>query len=221
MSEVELKKIVPFWDKLSKKQKEILTSSAKWKHEEWKKGFRFLSYENIYGCIFIQSGSIGAFLFGENDVETELYRMGRDEVCVADFALTCGKEISDVAFQVLTKTADVVILDKKETERIYDNVPQFEAYLSKSFAEKIPHLFAAIGQRDYFSLEKKIADLLLNESARVRSNELLLTHAQIASRIGSARESVTRKLKEWKELGVVSGERGEITIRNKEFLKKI
>ena len=216
MREEELS-FLPFWDKLKKNQREILCKHTK--SLALSKGERILSCNLDYGCFYIKKGAFLALLFGETDTETELFRLRREETAVLDFSEICGQEVTDIAY-CATADADIVLIEKIAFSTLNGSNVFFSEYVNKGLLTRIPLLISAIGQRDHFSLEKRVITVLLSESARQRSNTLSLTHAGIASKIGSAREVITRKMREFSEAELVTCTRGKIILTNKEKLRK-
>ena len=60
----------------------------------------------------------------------------------------------------------------------------------------------------FMSMDKRLAIFLLDESARIGSDTIGLTHGQIARYMGSAREVVSRMLKYFAGEGMVEASRG-------------
>ena len=72
----------------------------------------------------------------------------------------------------------------------------------------------------FMSMDKRLAIFLYEESARINSDTINLTHEQIARYIGSAREVVSRMLKYFSNEKIVENSRKGVKIINKELLKK-
>ena len=70
------------------------------------------------------------------------------------------------------------------------------------------------------SIDKRLAVFLLDESARINSDIITLTHEQIARYMGSAREVVSRMLKYFANEGIVELSRKGIKILDKKRLRK-
>jgi CRP/FNR family transcriptional regulator len=68
-------------------------------------------------------------------------------------------------------------------------------------------------------VDRRLAIFLLDESAKSGTEEIRLTHEQIARYMGSAREVVTRMLKYLAGEGAVELSRGGIRITSKEKLR--
>ena len=71
------------------------------------------------------------------------------------------------------------------------------------------------------SMDRRLAIFLSDESARIGSDTITLTHEQIARYMGSAREVVSRMLKSFANEGMVEVSRGGIKILDKKRLRQL
>lgn len=71
------------------------------------------------------------------------------------------------------------------------------------------------------SMDKRLAQFLLDEASRTKRDSIPLTHDQIARYIGSAREVVSRMLRYFVGEGLVEQYRGGIRIVDKKRLRKM
>lgn len=103
---------------------------------------------------------------------------------------------------------------------MHENI-YLEALTYKLATQRLCTITWAMQQMIFTSFDKRLAQFLLNESKRLNSLEIHLTHEQIAKFMGSAREVVTRMLKYFSTEQYVTLTRGKITIINKEALEKL
>ena len=87
--------------------------------------------------------------------------------------------------------------------------------------ERFSDVMWAMQQILFMSFDKRLAIFLLDESSALHSDELRITHEQIAKLMGSAREVVTRMLKYFSSEGYVTLSRGTVTLTDKAGLKKL
>jgi CRP-like cAMP-binding protein len=71
------------------------------------------------------------------------------------------------------------------------------------------------------SIEQRLAKWLLLARDRVQSDDLELTHEFIATMLGSRREAVTLSLQSLREVGVISAQRGCVTILDRVGLEHL
>ena len=71
------------------------------------------------------------------------------------------------------------------------------------------------------SVDKRLAQFLIEESRVESTLTLKITHEKIANHLGTAREVVTRMLKHFQTEGIVNLRRGEVEITDLNKLKSI
>lgn len=96
-----------------------------------------------------------------------------------------------------------------------------EAITYKLATQRLCTVTWAMQQIIFTSFDKRLAEFLLNESDATNSNEINMTHEQIAKLMGTAREVVTRMLKYFSTENYVHLTRGKVTILDKNALKKL
>ena len=101
-----------------------------------------------------------------------------------------------------------------------DNI-YVENYVYKEAAKRFSDVVEALQQMMFLSLTQRIAAFLLDESAKTHSPVIVMTQEDLAKQIGSAREAVSRILKQMVKKGYVSLSRGEVKIENKEDLYRL
>ena len=90
-----------------------------------------------------------------------------------------------------------------------------ENFIYKMMNESFSDIIAAVQKILFASLEQRLVGFLLDEAARCHSDQILMTQEQIARAIGSAREAVSRTLKELVKEGSVELFRGGVKIMDR------
>jgi CRP/FNR family transcriptional regulator len=85
----------------------------------------------------------------------------------------------------------------------------FRHALFKGHAQRLPMFFARISTKNTVGLDQRIADWLLSHAF---DNKVRGTHSEIAADLLTAREVVSRKLKEFATKGWIAQKRGSILI---------
>ena len=101
-----------------------------------------------------------------------------------------------------------------------DNI-YVENYAYKIATERFSSVVEALQQMLFLSLTQRIAAFLIDESAQRKDDSIRMTHEEIAKAIGSAREAVSRTLKQMVKKGDISLFRGGIKIENKSSLYEL
>lgn len=103
---------------------------------------------------------------------------------------------------------------------MHDNI-YVEAFAYRAIAERFSDVMWAMQQILFMSFDRRLAIFLLDESASLKSDELHMTHEEIARLMGSAREVVTRMLKYFSSEGYVELSRGMVKLTNKAALRRL
>ena len=93
-----------------------------------------------------------------------------------------------------------------------------ENFIYKMMNESFSDIILAVQKILFASLEQRLAGFLLDESARCHSDRIPMTQEQIARAIGSAREAVSRTLKELVKEESVELFRGGVRILDRKKL---
>ena len=88
----------------------------------------------------------------------------------------------------------------------------------KAAAERFSDVMSAVERLLFSTLEQRVAAYLLDEAARLGAEEIHVTQEQLARHIGSAREAVTRTLKQMAREGLLEVFRGGIRILDRKAL---
>ena len=96
-----------------------------------------------------------------------------------------------------------------------------ENYCLKLAGIRMSQVIWTLEQILFMSMDRRLAQFLLEETDKIGDDNIKLTHEQIARYIGSAREVVSRMLKYFEQEGLVRIARGNITLLDKEGLKSI
>ena len=114
------------------------------------------------------------------------------------------------------KESEVFILPPYIFKKIMEESAPLANYVNELMATRFSEVMWLIEQIMWKSVDKRLANFLLEESTLEDSDELKLTHEAIANHLGTAREVVTRMLRYFQNEGYVKLTRGtvEITDRN-------
>jgi CRP-like cAMP-binding protein len=134
-----------------------------------------------------------------------------------------GKYPSTVAGE---EDSVLLFIDKRDVRRLCLEHPQIALAALKLLATRVRRTAALVEQLSLFEVDQRLARLLLAEARTrgVRSGasvtvELLLTNQQIAARIGSVREVVSRALNRLQQNSLISVDGRRITIADEAVLQ--
>ena len=175
---------------------------------------------NCLGLFHVVSGQVSVSMLSDEGREITLFRLNAGDDCVLSAACVIHQLTFDVHVEAETD-AVINILPAHILSALMEENVAVESYAYKLAAEHFSDAMWSLQQILFFSVDRRIASFLWEESARVKSATLTFTHEQIARLTGSAREVVSRTLNRFSREGLVTLGRGCITIQNKEKLKSL
>ncbi len=208
-----------FWSRLSKSEKELLLKNTS--VLKYKKGAPIHSADyQCIGMLLVKSGSLRVYILSEDGREITLYRINSGEVCILSASCVLKSITFDVHIDAVSDS-EVIQLHSSAISYLMEENIYVEAYAYRAATERFSDVMWAMQQILFMSFDKRLAIFLLDESAAIHSDEIKMTHEQIARLMGSAREVVTRMLKYFVEEGYVELSRGTVMLTDKKALMSL
>ncbi|MDZ7266454.1 MAG: Crp/Fnr family transcriptional regulator [candidate division KSB1 bacterium] len=170
----------------------------------------------------VGTGSLRVYKSGERGREITLYHVRPGESCILTAACLLGHRnypASAVAEEVVEAVLYPAPLFREWIAR-HEEVRRFVfALLATRLAEVMTLVEeVAFGKRD-LQLARFLLERFANQGRPRRT--LAVTHEQIAAELGSAREVVSRLLKEFERRGAVALGRRRLHLQNEEVLRRL
>ena len=160
---------------------------------------------------YLLSGSVRVDLVSITGKSIMLYRFGAQETCVLTTScLISGDQYCAEAHIEEQTTACVLALSAFET-RINQSA-EFRKLVFGSFSQRLTAMMSKIEDVAFSSIDNRLAIRLLEIHAKTPL--ITITHEQLATDIGTAREVISRKLARWEDLGLIERQRGTVDILN-------
>lgn len=169
------------------------------------------------GFVIVLSGRVEVRLTAASGREILLYAVEPGESCVQTTLGLMGDEpYSGEA--VTASEVELVLIPRPLFARLLDNDPGFRAFVLRAFGQRMTELTQLLERVAFGRVEVRLAEALLD----LAEGELVeATQAELAARIGSAREVVSRRLEAFARQGWVSVERGHVRLRDPEEIRRL
>jgi CRP/FNR family transcriptional regulator, anaerobic regulatory protein len=163
----------------------------------------------------VVSGRMRVFKLSESGHEITLYHVGPGEAC----PLNVSCILSDRPVPAMARIEDAVeaVVVPAATFRAW--IAEHESlrtFIFQMFFTRLTEVMSLVEEVAFKRMDqrlaRKLADLLVEDGASRGSVEI--THADIAADLGTAREVVSRLLKEFERLGAITLSRGRILLRD-------
>lgn len=214
---MEFQRLFPVWDKLTTAQRLLLDQTIVPK-TLGKGAVLHDGSADCAGLVLIKSGQLRAYILSEDGREITLYRLLDQDICL--FSASCV--MRSVQFEVMIaaeKESEVFIIPPYIFKKVMNESAPLANYVNELMATRFSEVMWLIEQIMWKSVDKRLADFLLEESALEDSNVLKLTHEAIANHLGTAREVVTRMLRYFQNEGYVKLTRGTVEIADRSSME--
>ncbi|MDX1812177.1 MAG: Crp/Fnr family transcriptional regulator [Gammaproteobacteria bacterium] len=178
-------------------------------------GMIFKAGEACQNYLFILSGTVRVKKSGNSGHELTLYRLYTGQVC--EITTTCLLANQTYQVEAVAETeVRAVLVPKQYFHEALRETPEFREYVYSSLDKRLNVLLDFIEEVAYEPIDIRLARCLLeNKNA---SNEVRVTHYQLATMLGTAREVVSRSLKSMENSGAIKRSRGCVKILNPDVL---
>jgi len=147
----------------------------------------------------------------EEEKELLLYYIHPGEMCIMSFSACCNNSASMIEAITLENTKLLLIPSIKLREWI-TTYPTFNFFIYEMFNKRYLDLIDTINQLIFNHLDERLFNYLKGKSQLSGSMAMNITHQQIATDMGTAREVISRLLKKLeREKKILTG-RNQITI---------
>ncbi len=173
--------------------------------------------QNVY---WVMDGLIRIFRMTDDGKEITYYRVGKGEACLFTMSCILDHEPFEAIAQI-EKDARLLALPGYIFEDLMQGNARFRQFIFKKLLSTIGDLMMLTEEVTFHSINKRLANFLLVEKDKQRKEALTITHESIGHELGTAREVISRMLKEFEKKGWVSLSRGKITLVDIEALREI
>ena len=208
-----------FWKDLNEYQRNLLTQSMV--KRTFRKGETMRSdSENCSGLFLIMNGQVRAYIISESGKEITLYRLFERDVCI--FSASCI--MKNIAFDILIeveKDTEAYLIPTSLYRSLSKESIAVQSFTNDLMASRFSEVMWIMEQALFTSMDKRLANFLLEQVNIDETDTLVITHEKIANHLGTAREVVTRMLKYFQNEGMVELSRNSIKIINIDKLEQI
>lgn len=214
-----MEKTLSFWTQLSEKEREKLLDNSY--DVSYKKGDTIHGGDgDCVGILIIKSGGLRTYILSEDGREITLYRLSPGDVCVLSTSCVLQNITFDVHIDADFDSELIIVNSDVYTDMAAQNI-YVDNFTQKEAVARFSDVMWAMQQILFMSFDRRLANFIFDEIARTGELEIKMTHDTIAKYVGSAREVVSRMLKYFAEEGIVTLQRGGLTVIDKKKLRAL
>lgn len=210
---------LPYWEKLSESEKEYLernTAIRSFAKGAYLKG----PNESCLGMIFVLSGSIRTLMLSEEGREITLFRLNPGDSCI----LSASCVLSQVSFEtemIATEETHVLVVNSGAYSKLMEQNVNVRCFSYQLTVERASCIIWVLQQIIFSKFDQRLARFLLSACANSDKNEITMTKEAIAQEVNTAREVVSRMLKQFADDGLIKMNQKTITILNAAELRRM
>lgn len=216
---LDLVEKIDFYNLLSDEEKQLVRDNVYIKD--------YSKNETVHSCtgaclgmVYVISGSIRTTVVSEEGRELTLFKIGEGETCVISAACVLH-EIQLESYMFAEKNTKVLVLKSRALAQLVEKNLAVKSYCYEIAVKRFSAALFVLQEMILLRFDQRLAKYLVNMAEKTKSNKLKITQEAIATDVNTAREVVTRMLKQFETEGLVELQRGCIEIRDVEGLKNI
>lgn len=159
----------------------------------------------------VLQGSLKIFREDEEGNELFLYYVNEQESCALSFVCCLMQEKSKVK-AVADEDTTLLLIPVEYMERWMNDFPKWKNFVLQTYRQRFEELLKTIDSIAFQKMDERLQQYLKEKAHALQSNEIIITHQQIANELHTSREVISRLLKQMEKQNLVSLSRNKITL---------
>lgn len=159
----------------------------------------------------VLKGSLKVMRTDINGQEILLYYITPGESCIMSFLGGIHNETSKVK-AIVEEDAEILFIPVEKASEWVKKFPEWADFIFRLYHKRFEELLTAVNAIAFQKLDTRLLQLLKQKAELYRSNEIKITHQQLADELGTAREAVSRVMKQMENEGLVQLFRNKIIL---------
>ncbi len=170
----------------------------------------------------VGSGDIRVFRTSDQGRQITLYHLREGETCLVNMLCAFLDQASPAAAQAET-AVDALLISSPVFREWVRTVDIIRNHVFERMSSRIVEVMMLVEEVAFRRMDRRIAHFLLQRfrDLEVSQTAIETTHEEIAAELGTAREVVSRVLKEFERNGAIGIARGRIELRDPVVLRQI
>ncbi|MDN3670052.1 Crp/Fnr family transcriptional regulator [Echinicola jeungdonensis] len=153
----------------------------------------------------ILEGAIKVLRLDDEGRELFLYYLNSGQTCA--LSLTCCNSLQPSEIKAVAEEDSLVLsIPIRYHEQLLEQYRQWKDFVAQTYQQRFQEMLEALDAVAFLKMDQRLVRYLQAKRKQLSSNELQITHQEIAQELGTSREVVSRLLKQlekkkWIELG--------------------
>ena len=168
--------------------------------------------------LLLLEGTVRVHQTSDSGREIVLYRVEAGQSCVLTTACLLAHE--DYTAQGEAETAvEAVAIPRNVFDDLMAQSADFRSFVFMAYSRRITDLFRVIDDVAFGRVDMRLAGRLVALGKGLR--EIKVTHQQLATELGTAREVISRQMHEFQRRGWIAQSRGTVVIEDRAALSTL
>lgn len=168
--------------------------------------------DTVQGFVVMLSGRVEVYLTGPGGREILLYAVAPGQSCVqSTLGLLGGEAYSGEA--LATEDSELVLIPRDAFLALTADSAAFRSFVFGAFAQRVQGMMHLLERVAFQKVEARLAAALLDRADA--AGRITATHQDMAARVGTAREVVSRRLESFEKRGWLKRDRGAVTLTDR------
>lgn len=170
------------------------------------------------GVPFVIKGCVRVSKFGKNGKEMSVYRVNAGETCILSVTSVLSKSAYPLT-AIAEEDVEAVIIPCDEFKLLMTASLNFQKYIYKTIIFRFQEVINIIDEIIFHSIDERVIKFLL-KNTKNNGDIIEITHDKIAVEIGTAREVVSRILKEMERNNWIQLARGKVIVKKRNIIEQ-
>jgi CRP/FNR family transcriptional regulator len=153
----------------------------------------------------VLEGSIKIMRMDEDGKELFLYYLEAGETCALSLTCCSASKPSEIK-AVIEEKATLLFVPIQVHEQLTDEFKQWKDFVSSTYQHRFQEMLTVLDAVAFKRMDERLMNYIVTKMKQLKTNELHITHQEVANELGTAREVISRLLKQlekkkWIELG--------------------
>lgn len=159
----------------------------------------------------VTKGSIKVIQTDDDYREMLLYYIHPGETCIMSFLGGIHQETSKIK-AIAEEDSEVLLIPIENASKLVKEYPDWIEYIFKIYHKRFEELLDVVNELSFKKMDERLLHLLQKKTEAIGSNELSITHEQIANQMGTSRVVISRLLKQMEHNNMIKMSRNKIEL---------
>ncbi|HKK25502.1 MAG TPA: Crp/Fnr family transcriptional regulator [Gracilimonas sp.] len=168
-------------------------------------------HTSIHSIPIVLSGSLKVMQSDDEFREMVMYYLQPGETCVMSFLAALYNDTSKVK-AVAEEDSEIVFIQIGKMRELMSKDPRWLNYIFQVYHKRFEELLDVVNAIAFKKMDERLLQFLKKKAKVSGSNDIKITHEQLGQELGTAREVISRLLKQMESEGLVELGRNRITL---------